>query len=83
MPLKPINQQLKSKLAYHALTVQHISHSNMRTPPSFLWVLCLYIFQSQLEVSCMSSHNEELGYNKTVCLWITIYIYIYIYDKHK
>ena len=34
-------------------------------------------FQSQLEVSCMSSHADELGYKGTVCLWMTIYIYIY------
>ena len=33
-------------------------------------------FQSQLEVSFMSSHTEELWYNETVCLWMTIYIYI-------
>ena len=25
-------------------------------------------FQSQFKVSCMSHHNEELRYNKTVCL---------------
>ena len=36
-------------------------------------------FQSQLEVSNVSSHTEELRYNETVCLWMTIYIYIYIY----
>ena len=36
-------------------------------------------FQSQLEVSCMSSHTEKLWYNETVCLWMTIYVYIYIY----
>ena len=35
-------------------------------------------FQSQLQASYMSSHIEELWYNKTVCLWMTIYIYIYI-----
>ena len=28
---------------------------------------------------CVSSHIEELWYNKTECLWMTIYIYIYIY----
>ena len=33
-------------------------------------------FQSQLQASYVSSHTEELWYNKTVCLWITIYIYI-------
>ena len=31
-------------------------------------------FRSQLEVSCVSSHTEELWYYETVCLWITIYI---------
>ena len=36
-------------------------------------------FQSQLEVSCVSSHTEELWYNETVCLCMTIYIRIYIY----
>ena len=36
-------------------------------------------FQSQLQASYVSSHTEELWYNKTVCLWMTIYIYIYIY----
>ena len=35
-------------------------------------------FQSQIEMSCMSSHTEELWYNETVSLWMTIYIYIYI-----
>ena len=36
-------------------------------------------FQSQLEASYVSSLIEELWYNKTACLWMTIYIYIYIY----
>ena len=36
-------------------------------------------FRSQLQVSYMSSHTEELLYNGTVSLWMTIYIYIYIY----
>ena len=35
-------------------------------------------FWSQLQVSYMSSHTEELWYNETVCVWMTIYIYIYI-----
>ena len=30
-------------------------------------------FQSQLQASYMSSHTEELRYNETVCLWMTIY----------
>ena len=29
-------------------------------------------FQTQLEASCMSSHTEELRYNETVCLCMTI-----------
>ena len=36
-------------------------------------------FQSQLQASYVSSHTEELWYNETVSLWMTIYIYIYIY----
>ena len=32
-------------------------------------------FQSQLQASYVSSHTEELWYNETVCLWMTIYIY--------
>ena len=36
-------------------------------------------FWSQLQVSYVSSYPEELGYNETVCPWMTIYIYIYIY----
>ena len=30
--------------------------------------------QSQLEASSVSSHTEELWYNETVCLWMTIHI---------
>ena len=30
-------------------------------------------FQSQLQASYVSSHTEELLYNETVCLWMTIY----------
>ena len=43
-------------------------------------------FQSQLQASYVSSYTEELWYNETVCLLMTIYtyqrnsrIYIYIY----
>ena len=36
-------------------------------------------FPSQLEAYHGSSHTEELCYNETVCLWMTINIYIYIY----
>ena len=35
-------------------------------------------FQSQLQASYVFSHTEELWYNETVCLWITIYIIIII-----
>ena len=38
-------------------------------------------FRFQLQASYVSSHTEELWYNETVCLWMTIYIYIYIYKK--
>ena len=41
-------------------------------------------FRSQLQTSI---HTEELGYNETVCLWMTIYkyiyIYIYIYERER
>ena len=37
-------------------------------------------FRSQLQASYVSSLNEELGYNETVCRLMTIYIYIYIYS---
>ena len=33
-------------------------------------------FRSQLQASYVSSHTEELWYNETVCLWMTIYIWI-------
>ena len=33
-------------------------------------------FRSQLRVSYVSSHTEELWDNETVCLWMRIYIYI-------
>ena len=36
-------------------------------------------FRSQLQVSYVSSHTKEFWYNKTICLWMTIYIYIYIW----
>ena len=43
-------------------------------------------FWSQLQASYASSKTEELWYNETVCLWMTIYmwafIYIYIYKKN-
>ena len=35
-------------------------------------------FRSQLQASYVSSHTEQMWYNETVCLWMTIYIYIYI-----
>ena len=39
-------------------------------------------FPSQLQASYVSSHTEELWYNETVCLWMTIYIYIYMLDVY-
>ena len=39
----------------------------------------LSVFRSSLGATRMSNHTEELWYNETVCLWMTIYIYIYIY----
>ena len=38
-------------------------------------------FRFQLQASYVSSHTEELWYNETVCLWMTIYLYIYIYKR--
>ena len=49
----------------HLLTVRSDTKSNVK----------LGGFQSQLQTSYMSSHTEELWYNKTVCLRMTIYIY--------
>ena len=37
------------------------------------------MFWSPFQASSVSSHTEELWYNETVCLRMTIYIYIYIY----
>ena len=37
-------------------------------------------FQSQLEASLASSHTNELWYNETVRLRMTVYIYLYIYQ---
>ena len=34
-------------------------------------------FRSQLRESSVSSHTEELWYNETVSLWMTIYLVIY------
>ena len=31
-------------------------------------------FRFQLQASFVSSHTEELWYNETACLWMTIYI---------
>ena len=39
-------------------------------------IVKLVWFQSQLEAACMSSHSNELWYNETVGLWMTIYTYI-------
>ena len=35
-------------------------------------------FRSQFQASYVSSHTEELWYNETACLWMTIYIIIII-----
>ena len=32
-------------------------------------------FWSQLQASYVSSHTEELWYDETVCLWMTVYIH--------
>ena len=40
-------------------------------------------FRFQLQAAYMSSHTEELWYNETVCLWMTIYIYIYMKCAQK
>ena len=39
---------------------------------SFIYIY-IYIY-----IYYVSSHTEDLWYNETVCLWMTIYIYIYI-----
>ena len=46
----------------HLLTEQKDTKSNVK--------LCE--FRSQLQVSYVSSHTEELWYNETVCLWMII-----------
>ena len=38
----------------------------------------LDMFRSQLQASYVSSHTEELWYNETVCLWMTIYIFLFL-----
>ena len=47
----------------HLLTEQYDVKSNIK----------LGRFRSQLQASYVSSHTEELWYNETVCLWMTIY----------
>ena len=38
-------------------------------------------FRSQLE---LTGHTDELWYNETICLWMTIYIYMCVcVDKRK
>ena len=34
------------------------------------------VFRTQFQASYVSSYTEELWYNETVCLWMTIYIYL-------
>ena len=41
--------------------------------------LSRFWFQLEASRSSVLSHTEVLWYNKTVCLWMTIYIYIYIH----
>ena len=43
----------------------------------FFRYIYIYIFRSQLRESSVSSHIEELWYNETVCLWMTIYMLPY------
>ena len=33
-------------------------------------------FLSQLQASYVSSHTEDLRYNETACVWMTVYVYI-------
>ena len=40
-------------------------------------------FRSQLKVTCGSSHTEELCFNGTVCLWMTIYKYHTMTDADR
>ena len=40
-------------------------------------------FRSQLEASLGSSHTEELWYNKTVCLWMTMFVFEFISNIHQ
>ena len=39
-------------------------------------------FRPQLQASYVSSHTEELWYNKTDSLWMTIYIYMVFTKIH-
>ena len=75
--------------------VYHIKSNNIQIKKKYCIYIYIYIymaerydpkcnvklggFRCQLLESYVSSHTEELGYNKTACRWMTIYIYIYIY----
>ena len=42
--------------------------------------MCVHIFKHK-HTQTHTHISEELWYNETVCLWMTIYIYIYIYSE--
>ena len=48
----------------HLLTERYDTKSNIK----------LGRFQSQIQAPYVSSHTEELWYNETVGLWMTIYV---------
>ena len=65
LPTPPLGQDMtQGQLAnvVHLLAERYDTKSNVK----------LSGFQSQLLASCVSSHTEELWYNETVCLWMTI-----------
>ena len=51
----------------HLLAEQYETKSNIK----------LGGFRSHVQASYLSSYTEELLYNKTVCLWMTIYIFMF------
>ena len=40
-------------------------------------------FRSQLQVSYVCSHTQELWYNEAVCLWMTIYVWVIVNFGHR
>ena len=56
------------------------SKNRLESPLIYIYIYIIYIyiyiklgkFQSQLEASHMSGYTEELWYNETVCLWMTV-----------